>query len=37
VDRVFSTADRIDLPVSNASVSLYGAVEEVSTEQVRAG
>jgi hypothetical protein len=28
---------KCERPVSNASVSLSGAVEEVSTEQVRAG
>jgi NAD(P)-dependent dehydrogenase (short-subunit alcohol dehydrogenase family) len=36
VDRVFATAGRIDLLVNNAGVSLYGALEEVSTEQARA-
>src|SRR5437762_2972321 len=33
VDRVFATAGRIDLLVNNAGVSLYGALEKVSTEQ----
>jgi NAD(P)-dependent dehydrogenase (short-subunit alcohol dehydrogenase family) len=37
VDRVFATAGRIDLPVNNARVSLYGPLEEVSFEQARAG